>query len=69
MGLKEYKPGTTFTGVIGRTFDVSSSAWRQPLRAKEGGPNVLFIVLDDVGFGQWKSSLGFSAILTTTSGG
>jgi len=27
MGLKEYKPGTAFPGVIGRTFDVSSPAW------------------------------------------
>src|SRR5215467_2917839 len=52
MALKEYKPGTAFSGVIGRTFDVSSPAWPQPLRAKEGAPNVLFIVLDDVGFGQ-----------------
>jgi arylsulfatase len=38
--------------VIGRTFDQSSPAWPEPLRAKEGAPNVLFIVLDDVGFGQ-----------------
>ncbi|MBE0616857.1 MAG: arylsulfatase [Proteobacteria bacterium] len=52
MALKEYKPGTAFTGVIGRTFDVSSPAWPQPLRAKEGAPNVLFIVQDDTGFGQ-----------------
>ena len=52
MALKEYKPGTAFPGVIGRTFDVSSPAWPEPLRAKEGAPNVLFIVLDDVGFGQ-----------------
>jgi arylsulfatase A-like enzyme len=52
MALKEYKPGTAFSGVIGRTFDVSSPAWPEPLRAKEGAPNVLFIVLDDVGFGQ-----------------
>ena len=27
-------------------------AWPEPLRAKEGAPNVLFIVLDDTGFGQ-----------------
>ena len=27
MALKEYKPGTAFPGVIGRTFDVSSPAW------------------------------------------
>jgi arylsulfatase A-like enzyme len=52
MALKEYKPGTAFPGVIGRTFDKSSPAWPKPLRAKEGAPNVLFIVLDDTGFGQ-----------------
>ena len=52
MGLKEYKPGTAFPGVIGRTFDVSSPAWPEPLRAKEGTPNVLFIILDDTGYGQ-----------------
>lgn len=52
MALKEYKPGSAFAGVIGRTFDVSEPAWPEPLRAKEGAPNVLFIVLDDTGFGQ-----------------
>ncbi len=52
MTLKEYKPGTAFTGVIGRTFDVSSPAWPEPLRAKDGAPNVIFIVQDDTGFGQ-----------------
>jgi arylsulfatase A-like enzyme len=52
MALKEYKPGTAFAGVIGRTFDVSQPAWPEPLRAKEGAPNVLFIVQDDTGFGQ-----------------
>ena len=52
MALKEYKPGTAFTGVIGRTFDKSSPAWPEPLRAKDGAPNVIFIVQDDTGFGQ-----------------
>lgn len=52
MAVKEYKPGTTFPGIIGRTFDVSEPAWPAPLRAREGAPNVLFIVLDDTGFGQ-----------------
>src|SRR5215475_9395498 len=51
MALKEYKPGTTFPGVIGRTSEVSQPAWPAPNRAKEGAPNVLFIVLDDTGFG------------------
>jgi arylsulfatase len=52
MPLVEYRPGTAFPGVIGRTFDRSTQAWPQPLRAKEGAPNVLFIILDDTGFGQ-----------------
>lgn len=51
-GLQEYKPGTAFPGIIGRTFDQSEPAWPMPNRAKEGMPNVLFIVQDDTGFGQ-----------------
>lgn len=51
MSLKEYKPGQAFSGVIGRTFDVSQPAWPAPKRAKQGAANVLFIVLDDTGFG------------------
>jgi len=50
--LTEYPPGTTFPGVIGRTVSESSPAWPAPTRAKEGAPNVIFFVLDDVGYGQ-----------------
>ena len=49
--LNEYPPGTHFPGVIGRTVDRSTPAWPRPVRAKEGAPNVLFIVLDDTGYG------------------
>ncbi|XES78325.1 MAG: arylsulfatase [Candidatus Bathyarchaeia archaeon] len=52
MPLNEYKPGSAFSGIIGRTVDQSSPAWPMPLRAKEGSPNVLFIILDDTGYGQ-----------------
>jgi len=52
MALQDYKPGTTFPGVIRRTVDQSTPAWPRPLRAKEGAPNVLIILLDDLGFGQ-----------------
>jgi arylsulfatase len=55
MSLHEYKLGTTFPGIIGRTVDKSSPAWPEPLRAKENTPNVLFIVFDDTGFGQFGS--------------
>ena len=51
-GLREYKSGSAFPGIIGRTFDQSQPAWPMPNRAKEGVPNVLFIVQDDTGFGQ-----------------
>ena len=49
--LVEYPAGATFPGVIGRTFDVSSPAWPETMRTPAGTPNVLFIVLDDTGFG------------------
>ena len=52
MALNEYKPGSAFSGVVGRTFDASEPAWPEPQRSREGAPNVLFIVLDDTGFGQ-----------------
>ena len=50
--LTFYKPGSTFPGVIGRTVGESEPAWPEPRRAAEGAPNVLFFVLDDVGFSQ-----------------
>ena len=52
MAIKEYKPGTTFPGRMGRTIGESDPAWPSPVRAREGAPNVLFIVIDDTGFGQ-----------------
>ena len=55
MVLKEYKPGTAFTGVIGRTVSESEPAWPQPVRAKKGAPNVIFFILDDVGYGQMSA--------------
>jgi arylsulfatase len=51
MAIKEYAPGTAFPGVLGRTIGESEPAWPRPLRAKPDAPNVLFIVLDDTGFG------------------
>ena len=52
MAIVEYEPGTPFAGVIGRTVEESSPAWPKPPRAPEGAPNVIFFVLDDVGYGQ-----------------
>ena len=52
MAIKEYKPGMAFPGRMGRTIEESEPAWPAPVRAKAGAPNVLFIVMDDTGFGQ-----------------
>ncbi len=52
MPIVEYEPGAAFPGLIGRTAEESSPAWPAPVRAAAGAPNVLFIVLDDTGFGQ-----------------
>ena len=51
MALIEYQPGTTFPGTIGRTPDESTPAWPAPTRAPDGAPNVVFVVIDDMGFG------------------
>ena len=51
MSFKEYKPSSPFPGIIGRTIDESKPAWPAPTRARPGAPNVLFIVLDDTGYG------------------
>ena len=52
LSMLEYDRGKRFPGVIGRTVDQSEPAWPKPNRAREGSPNVLFIVIDDMGFGQ-----------------
>ena len=41
-----------FRGTIGRDFTDSTSWWPTPLRAKPGSPNVVVVLLDDVGFAQ-----------------
>ena len=52
MGIVEYRKGEPFPGVVGRTADESSPAWPALVRAEKGAPNVVFVVLDDTGFGQ-----------------
>jgi len=54
-GIEEYRPGSEFPGKLGRTVEESSPAWPAPVRARDGAPNVLFFVLDDVGYGQLSS--------------
>jgi arylsulfatase A-like enzyme len=46
-----------FKGVIGRTLAESKESWTKPPVAPKGAPNVLWVLLDDVGFGA-TSTLG-----------
>ncbi|MBO0730962.1 MAG: sulfatase-like hydrolase/transferase, partial [Acidimicrobiaceae bacterium] len=41
-----------FGGVIGRYHHESTPWWPEPQRAPAGAPNVMIVVLDDVGFAQ-----------------
>ena len=45
-------PPPEFNGKIGTTFEDSDEDYPQPLKAPEGAPNVIVVLLDDVGFGQ-----------------
>ena len=45
-------PLSPFEGKIGKTYQDSESAWQHPPAAPAGAPNVIVILLDDVGFGQ-----------------
>jgi arylsulfatase A-like enzyme len=56
-GVKTYHEGEPFPGRIGRTWDVSEPAFPVPREAPPGAPNILYIVLDDVGFG-WADTFG-----------
>src|SRR5579859_179612 len=40
-----------FQGVVGKTLNDSKEWWAQPAKAPAGAPNVIWIILDDVGFG------------------
>lgn len=53
MALKEYKPGTSFPGPHGHGPSASPSRLgRRRCGRKTAPPNVLFMVLDDTGFGR-----------------
>ena len=55
--VKTYVEGQPFPGRIGRTWDVSEPAFPVAPTPPKGAPNILYIVLDDVGFG-WSSTFG-----------
>ena len=50
-GTQLPKPDPAFKGKIGETYKDSTPDYPQPVKAPKGAPNVLLILLDDVGFG------------------
>ncbi len=47
------RPEPKFKGTIGQTYKESTPDKIALIKAPEGAPNVLFIMIDDAGFGQW----------------
>ena len=51
--MQTYRPGEPYNGVVGLTLDDSVQAYPDIVRPEPGTPNVVFVVLDDVGFAQF----------------
>lgn len=51
-----------YQGVIGKTLNDSKEWWASPAKAPAGAPNVLWIILDDVGFG---ATSAFGGVIRT----
>jgi len=61
LGSSAQSP-TPFQGKIGKTLNDSQEWWAQPAKAPAGAPNVILIILDDVGFG---ASSAFGGVIRT----
>jgi arylsulfatase A-like enzyme len=53
---------SSYKGVIGKTLAESKEWWPEPVKAPEGAPNVIWVILDDVGFG---ASSTFGGLINT----
>ena len=51
-----------YQGVVGRTLAESKEWWPTPAKAPAGAPNVIWILLDDVGYG---ASGAFGGLIDT----
>jgi arylsulfatase len=49
------QPDSKFTGKVGTTYKDSVPSYPQPIKAPADSPNVLLILLDDVGVGMTSS--------------
>ncbi len=51
-----------YQGVVGKTLAESKEWWPEPVKAPKGAPNVVWILLDDVGFGATST---FGGLIST----
>src|ERR1700682_53807 len=51
-----------YQGVVGRTLAESKEWWPEPVKAPASAPNVVWILIDDVGFG---ASATFGGLIQT----
>src|SRR6476620_5940251 len=50
------RPDFHFPGKVGRTYlDSDPAKFPQPVKAPKGAPNILLILIDDAGFGQFSA--------------
>ena len=49
------RPHPKFKGTIGQTYKDSTPDKIPLIKAPEGAPNVLYIMIDDAGFGDWST--------------
>jgi arylsulfatase A-like enzyme len=50
-GINAQNNPQPYQGVVGKTLAESKEWWPEPVKAPAGAPNVIWILLDDVGFG------------------
>jgi hypothetical protein len=51
LGGNAYADEQPYQGHIGKTLADSKEWWPEPVKAPAGAPNVVWILIDDVGFG------------------
>ena len=55
--MKTYIEGSRFNGKIGRTWQDSEPSFPVKPKAPEGAPNIVYVVIDDCGYG-WSDTFG-----------
>ena len=58
----QHDPVLPFQGKLGKTLAETQQSWPKPVTAPKGAPNVIYIIIDDAGYG---SSSAFGGLVET----